>query len=148
MGPWLPFQMMAAGWVGLLSGLLPRWRGWLEVVMLAAFGLVLGVLYGLLMNLWFWPFARYGEGLSFEAGASTAQNLASYLRFYVATSVVWDLARGIATFLLMLLAGRPLLRALRRVSRLARFDAAARFVPHPDGVPSGPEATTILKGDP
>jgi energy-coupling factor transport system substrate-specific component len=146
-GPWLPFQMMAAGWVGLLAGLLPRWRGWLEVVMLAVFGLVLGIVYGLLMNLWFWPFARYGEGLSFEAGASTAHNLASYLRFYVATSVVWDLARGVATFLLMLLAGRPLLRALRRVSRLARFDATARFVPHADGVPSGPEATTSGEAD-
>jgi energy-coupling factor transport system substrate-specific component len=129
-GPWLPFQMMAAGWVGFASGSLPRLRGRAEVLALAALGFLLGLGYGLMMNLWFWPFAHYGEGLSFEPAATTAANLASYLRYYATTSVVWDLGRGVTTFLLLLLTGAPLLRALRRVSRLARFDARARFEPY------------------
>ncbi|KQY64576.1 MULTISPECIES: ECF transporter S component [unclassified Nocardioides] len=126
-GPWLPFQMMAAGWVGFLSGCLPRRQGRFEVVTLAVLGFGLGLLYGALMNLWFWPFGQYGDGLSFTEGASTATNLAAYARYYVTTSVVWDLARGIFTFLLVLLVGTPLLRALRRVSRLAAFNPDVRF---------------------
>jgi energy-coupling factor transport system substrate-specific component len=126
-GPWLPFQMMAAGWVGFVAGCLPRVRGRLEVLMMAVFGFVLGVVYGAMMNLWFWPFGHYGHAISFEAGASPAANLAHYARYYVTTSVVWDLGRGICTFLLLLLTGRPLLRALRRVSRLANFEAVATF---------------------
>lgn len=128
-GPWLPFQMMAAGWVGFLSGCLPRFRGRTEAVALAALGFALGLLYGLLMNLWFWPFTHYGDGISFEPDGSAVANLANYGRYYLTTSVVWDLGRAISTFVLLLLASRPLLRALRRVSRLARFDAAPRFEP-------------------
>lgn len=128
-GPWLPFQMMAAGWVGFASGCLPRIRGRGEVMMLAACGFVLGLVFGLLMNLWFWPFAHYGEGISFEPGEPAPVNLANYLRYYLVTSIVWDVGRAVTTFLILLLCGRPLLRALRRVSRLARFDARARFEP-------------------
>ena len=91
----------------------------------------LGLLYGALMNLWFWPFGLYGDRLSFEAGAAPAVNLANYARYYLATSVIWDFGRGIFTFLLLLLAGGPLLRALRRVSRLANFEASPSS-PHPD----------------
>ncbi|HSV37124.1 MAG TPA: ECF transporter S component [Nocardioidaceae bacterium] len=126
-GPWLPFQMMAAGWVGFLAGCLPGARGRSEVVMLAAQGFVLGVLYGALMNLWFWPFGRYGDGISFDPAAEALGNLANYAHYYVVTSVVWDLSRGIFTMLLILLVGAPLLRAFRRVSRLARFDADPIF---------------------
>ncbi|HET7689690.1 MAG TPA: ECF transporter S component [Nocardioidaceae bacterium] len=126
-GPWLPFQMMAAGWVGFLAGCLPPARGRTEVVLLAAQGFVLGVLYGALMNLWFWPFGRYGDGISFDPTAAAAENLLNYAHYYVVTSVVWDLSRGIFTLLLIVLVGAPLLRALRRVSRLARFDAQAVF---------------------
>jgi energy-coupling factor transport system substrate-specific component len=127
-GPWLPFQMVAAGWVGFAAGCLPgRPRGRTEVVLLATLGLVLGLAYGALMNLWFWPFAQYGEGLSFEATAGAAANAAAYARYYLATSLVWDLGRGVSSFVVLLLVGRPLLRALRRASRLAAFDAAPVF---------------------
>ncbi len=51
-GPWLPFQMFAAGWVGLLSGglgmVMPaRWVGTKgEVALLAVWGMVLGLGFG------------------------------------------------------------------------------------------------------
>ena len=141
-GPWLPFQMMAAGWVGFISGCLPRMRGRTEVVVLASLGFVLGLVYGALMNLWFWPFGVYGEGQSFEAGAGAPENLANYARYYLITSMIWDFARGIFTFLLVLLAGAPLLRALRRVSRLANFEAAPTFVPGAASASASSSATS------
>lgn len=131
-GPWLPFQMMVAGWVGFAAGSLPRARGRTEIALLAGLGFVLGLLYGAMMNLWFWPFGHYGDGISFEPGAAAPVNLANYARYYVTTSVIWDLGRAISTCLLLLLTGKPLLRALRRVSRLAAFDAVATFSPAPD----------------
>lgn len=136
-GPWLPFQMMAAGWVGFLAGCLPPVRRRLELVALAALGFVVGLFYGALMNLWFWPFGFYGDALSFVAGAAPLENLANYARYYVTTSAVWDLARANFTLLLILTLGTPLLRALRRVSRRAAFEAPVRFTDAPDpGLPA------------
>ena len=128
-GPWLPFQMMTAGWVGFLAGCLPRARGRLEIVLLAALGFIVGMFYGALMNLWFWPFGFYGDALSFVAGAPPVENLTNYARYYVTTSAVWDLARANFTLLLILLLGTPLLRALRRVSLRAAFAAPVSFEP-------------------
>lgn len=128
-GPWLPFQMMAAGWVGFASGCLPAVRGRAELVLLAATGLVTGVLYGVVMNLWFWPFGLYGDNLSYVPDGSVTSNVAAYARYWAATSSAWDLTRGVCTALLLLLLGRPLLRALRRVSRLANFEPAVQFEP-------------------
>jgi energy-coupling factor transport system substrate-specific component len=55
-GPWLPFQMLAASWVGLGAGLLPRRvRGRREVVVVALYAAAAGLGYGLVMDLSFWP---------------------------------------------------------------------------------------------
>ena len=57
-GPWLPFQMLAASWVGLGAGLLPgRVRGRREIAMLAGYGVIAAYAYGLLLNLSYWPYA-------------------------------------------------------------------------------------------
>ena len=49
-GPWLPYQMLGAAWVGLGAGLLPRVPARWEVPLLAAYGAVAGLLYGWLLN--------------------------------------------------------------------------------------------------
>jgi len=126
-GPWLPFQMIAAGWVGFFAGCLPPGRGRVEVLWLTAYSFVVGLAYGALMNLWFWPFAAFGPETSFVAGDAFTANLHRYLVFYVATSLPWDLGRSVLTAAVVLLAGSALLRALRRASRRAAFDAEARF---------------------
>ena len=56
-GPWLPFQMFAAGWVGLISGWLPRLEGRpvVEALMLAGWGMLFGFAFGVLMIVFFWP---------------------------------------------------------------------------------------------
>jgi energy-coupling factor transport system substrate-specific component len=126
-GPWLPFQMIAAGWVGFFAGCLPPSRGRLEVAWLAAYAFVVGLAFGLVMNLWFWPFASYGPETSFVVGDPFTANLSRYLLFYVTTSLPWDLGRAVLSFLVVVLAGTALLRALRRASRRAAFDAVAEF---------------------
>jgi energy-coupling factor transport system substrate-specific component len=126
-GPWLPFQMMAAGWVGFGAGCLPRAGGRAEVLLVAAYAFAAGLLYGLVMNIWFWPFASYGPETSFVAGDPLPANLARYGVFYLTTSLLWDLGRSVLSLVVVLLAGRSLLRALRRAGRRAAFDVPVVF---------------------
>ena len=129
-GPWAPFQMIAAGWVGFGAGCLPRASGRTERMMLAGYGLVVGLLFGLLMNLWFWPFLASGAPatMGFVPGDPVAANLSRYATFYLATSLGWDLPRGVLTAVLVMVAGRPVLASLRRGTRRAAFGATGTFV--------------------
>jgi len=125
-GPWLPYQMFAAGWVGLLSAWLPefpRHRRW-EPVMLAIWGAVLGLLFGVVMNVWFWPFISGGAqaDTTWQPGMALWPTLRNYLTFYVATSLWWDVGRAGGNALLLLLFGGPILRVLRRFRKRFRFD--------------------------
>jgi energy-coupling factor transport system substrate-specific component len=122
-GPWTPFQVFAAGWFTLGAALLPRASGWPERLMLAAYGLVAALAYGAVMNLWFWPFLSSGLPAAslFVPGDPVADNLSRYALFYVATSLGWDLPRGLLTAGLCLVAGRPVGVSLRRGVRRARL---------------------------
>ncbi len=127
-GPWLPFQMVAAGWFALLAGVLPQIRGKAEIAMLMAYGAAGSLAYGFLMNLSFWPWALgQGSELSFVAGAPLSENLGRWFAFNIATSLGWDIPRAVLTAVLTLLAGPVLLRAVRRATRRAAFDAPVRF---------------------
>ncbi len=129
-GPWLPFQMMAAGWFAMGAGLLPQIRGRAEIAMLVVYGALASLLYGLLMNLSFWPWALGADsGLSFVPGAPLAENLGRWVAFTLATSLGWDIPRAVLTGVLTLLAGPLLLRAVRRATRRAAFGAPVRFEP-------------------
>jgi energy-coupling factor transport system substrate-specific component len=59
-GPWTPFQMLAWGLVGLLSGCLPR----LPRVVMAAWGAVAAMLFGLIMDAWLWAAFAYPRELA------------------------------------------------------------------------------------
>ena len=132
-GPWLPFQMIAAAWVGCGAGLLPRARGRREVVLVTAYGAIAAMLYGLAMNLWFWPFAAgfADTSISFVPGAPPGENLARWLAFSVATSWGFDIPRALLTGVLLALLTRPALAALRRAARRAAFTAPVAFHPAP-----------------
>lgn len=140
-GPWLPFQMFGAAWIGLGAGCLPALRGRAEVVLLAAYATVAGLVFGFLMDLTVWPFltgvgtftgggtvngaapAGAGpSGLSFVPGAPLTDNLAAFARFAIATSLGWDVLRGVTLAVVTLLTGRAVLLALRRTARRAAFD--------------------------
>ena len=116
-GPWTPFQMFACAWVGAGAGLLPRRvRGWAEIAMLCVYGAAASYVFGLLLNLWFWPFAiGSGTAISYVPGAPIGQNLGSFLLYSLVTSSAgWDTLRAITTIVGLVLVGRPVLAALRR----------------------------------
>jgi energy-coupling factor transport system substrate-specific component len=128
-GPWLPYQMFSAGWVGLLSGWLPRLEGSprAEALMIATWGLILGMAFGVLMNIWFWPylFTPGESGMYWQAGLGLGETLQRYAVFYTFTSLWWDLARGIGNFALLLVFAAPILRLLRRFQRRFFFEVIA-----------------------
>jgi len=128
-GPWLPFQMLAAGWVGLFAGCLPRASGRLEIWLLAAYGALAGLLYGAITDLWFWPFTTSGMSaqISYVPGGDWLTQAHHFGAFYLATSLGWDVPRAVANAALVLLAGRPVLLALRRAARKAAFGVPAEF---------------------
>jgi len=126
-GPWLPFQMIAAAWVGLGAGLLPRCRGRREVVLLAGYGAASALAFGLLMNLWFWPFITTEGSIAFVAGDPITQNLGRLLAFTLATSWGFDIPRAVGNALLIAALGAPALRTLRRAHRVAAFGAVPTF---------------------
>ena len=136
-GPWLPFQMLALSWMGAGGGfvglLTRRLDPRVEVLALAVYAWSWGSLYGAIMNLWFWPFAR-GGALDWHPGLDLAQTLDRYWQFYVATSLGWDAAAATANAILVLLTGLVLMRSLRRFAH--RLDPAVEFTPLDEEVAS------------
>ncbi|HVB94455.1 MAG TPA: ECF transporter S component [Acidimicrobiales bacterium] len=123
-GPWLPFQMFGAAWMGFGAGCLPPAQGRAELTMLAAYAAVSAVVYGTLLNLWFWPFgAGTTTTFSFSPGAGGLANLHRFIFFDLTTSLGFDITRAVTNATLVFLLGRPVLAALRRASRRAAFDA-------------------------
>jgi len=118
-GPWLPFQMLGAGWVGMTAGWLPRsWSPRARVAAITVFGAAWGLLFGALMNLWFWPFAAPGvetdAGLYWSPDLGVAETVSRYAHFYVVTSLPFDLFRAAGNVALVVLFGGPVLRLLER----------------------------------
>ena len=125
LGPWLPYQMLGAGWVGMSAGWLPKPAAIrIRVVLLAGFGAVWGFVFGALLNLWFWPFSAPGAGsdagLYWNPGLGAMEAIDRYLRFYAVTSFGYDAARAVGNVVLTLVLGAPLLLVLERFQ--SRFD--------------------------
>lgn len=144
-GPWLPFQMLCSAWIGMGAGLLPRRvTGKAEIAMLVAYGIVVAYAFGLLMNMWFWPFITgaevdyYAGPLSYVPGAPIGENLHRFLIFTLLTSTAgWDTGRAITNTVAILLVGPALLATFRRAARRASFGARPTFGPRSDD--SAPE---------
>lgn len=114
-GPWTAYQMFATGWVGAGAGLLFGKTRRFERLLLAFYGVISAYLFGLLLNLWFWPVAITGASVSYEPGASGLENLVSFLLFSLASSTLtWDTVRAVSVGVGLLVLARPALRALER----------------------------------
>ncbi|WP_348537279.1 ECF transporter S component [Nocardioides sp. 1609] len=131
-GPWLPFQMLCAAWVGMGAGLLPRRvlgrevRGRWEIAVLAAYGVVAAYLFGALMNLSSWPFLLgvavpgHDGNLSFDPAAGVGENLRTFGVYTLITSTgSFDTGRAITTAVAVVVLGPAVLTTLRRASRRA-----------------------------
>jgi energy-coupling factor transport system substrate-specific component len=119
-GPWLPFQMLALGWMGGGAGLVGRvTRAWpmsARVVALVAYGWIWGFLYGAIMNLEFWPFAISSGPLSWHPGLSFGATVRRYRSFYLATSLAWDAAGAFTNAVLIAVTGKAILTGMARVA--------------------------------
>ena len=131
-GPWLPYQMLTAGWVGMSAGWLralglPGARegrlGRVEHALLSAAGFSWGLLFGAITNLYFWPYAQGPVSQTWSAGLSLGETLARFGAFYAATSLPWDMARAVGNVALLLPLAVPTVRALTRFRRRFRFQA-------------------------
>ncbi len=124
-GPWMPYQMLASAWVGLIAGLLPQLRGRAEIAMLAAYGVAAGYLAGLLLNLSFWPFSLDpGSGIAYQPGAAFVVQWHRYLVFDATTSLGWDTGRAVTNLVAIVVTGPAILATLRRAARRANFAQA------------------------
>ena len=136
-GPWTPFQIFACAWVGAGAGLLPRRvRGKAELWMLCGYGVLASYLFGLLTNLWFWPFAvGAGTGISYVPGAPLGTNLSSFLLYSLVTSTAgWDTLRAITTIIGIAVVGRAILAALRRVKPVSSVGGQAAQAHRPGSI--------------
>lgn len=125
-GPWLPYQMLCSAWIGLGAGLLPRARGKAEIALLAAYGVVVSYLYGLLLNLQGWPLLAgvaipgHHEQLAFDPAAGLGASLVTFVKYTLITSTTsYDTGRAITTALAITLLGGAVLTTLRRAARRA-----------------------------
>ncbi|MEI2640702.1 MAG: ECF transporter S component [Microthrixaceae bacterium] len=128
-GPWLPFQMLAAGWVGMGAGMLPKVRGRAEIALLALYGIVAAFAYGFVMNMWFWPFSIGTDTqLSYVPGDAVISNLHRFVLYTIGTSTLgWDIGRAVTNAVAIALLGPAVLVTLRRAVRRAAFDSPATF---------------------
>lgn len=126
-GPWLPYQMLIAAWVGMGAGLLPRRvRGRAEIALLVAYAVVAAYLFGALMNLSGWPFLLgvavpgYDSELSYVPGAPLLENLRRFGIYTLLTSTGgWDTMRAISNAVAIVVVGPAVLAVLRRANRRA-----------------------------
>ncbi len=119
-GPWLPFQMFTAGWIGLTAAWLRA--GQHELTRLAIFSFGWGLLYGAIINLYSWPFLGGDPAMSWAAGTSPGNGVTRYATYYLITSLGPDLLRAVGNAVLILALAGPLLKVFRRFR--TRFEYA------------------------
>lgn len=130
-GPWLGYQVFAAAWIGMAAGMLPgkKLRGRKEIALLVLFGIFASELFGIWMDLQFWPWALGANTqLSYLVHGSIAQNLSRFITFHFASAMAWDVPRAIFTTILLLLSGKAVLSALRRTKTRAAFVQPIEFI--------------------
>jgi energy-coupling factor transport system substrate-specific component len=123
-GPWLPYEMMGCGLVGLFAGLAGLRRSgpvtWRDIAVLATVGAITGFAYGALLDVWDWTtFYRDTPNFGWQPGLSFAAASARFGRFYLTTSLVYDGFRAAGNVLAVIFLGAPVLAGLIRMR--ARF---------------------------
>ncbi len=130
-GPWLGYQLFAAAWIGLAAGLLPgrdKLRGKAELTLLIIFGVVASELFGILMDLQFWPWSLgTATSLSYLVHGDLHENISRFFTFHFATAMAWDVPRALFTSLLLALSAQSVLAALRRTQTKAAFMQPIEF---------------------
>ena len=132
LGPWLPYQMLAAAWVGMGSGYLGRLSrrsaSRFGIAVLCCYGGIAGLAYGLLLDLWEWPLllGPASSQLSWVPGLAVSELIRRFGGFYLATSLVYDAFRAAGNIILIAVLGRAVITALDRFRRRFLVNWTAR----------------------
>ncbi len=126
-GPWVPYQVFAVGWVGVAAGLAGHWRapspGWRDIIVLAVVGALMGWVYGALLDITDWvPVYRGNPTLGWQPGMAPVSALLHFGRFYLLTSLAYDTFRAVGNAVMVLVFGAPVLAALMRLRARLRFE--------------------------
>lgn len=139
LGPWLPYQLFAAGWVGAAAGLAGRRRvgrpGRRDVVVLSVVGVAAGYGYGVAMDIWNWTFYQSSPTLGFHPGMAAGVAAAHFGRYYLVTSLAYDSFRAGGNAVMVAALGAPVLVALARVRSRLRTEIVA--LPDPPAAGGG-----------
>jgi energy-coupling factor transport system substrate-specific component len=127
MGPWVPYQIFAIGWVGVAAGLAGRWRGqipgWRDLIVLALVGTVMGWVVGVLLDITDWiPVYRGNPTLGWQPGMDPGTAIVHFGRFYLLTSLAYDTFRAVGNAVMVLTFGPPVLAALARFRSRLSFE--------------------------
>ena len=130
-GPWLPFQMLAAGWIGFFAGFIGALAGNLRITLQRALLMFIGaassLFFGALMDLQLWPWlAGIDLQLSYSAANSIPENLERFLTFHLATALAWDIPRAITTMTLIGFTSIPIIKSLERAKTKLNFTLRAK----------------------
>lgn len=128
-GPWLAYQSFAAAWIGLGVAIIPRsLRGRKEILALIIYGVFAAQFFGIAMDLQFWPwYLGVDSQLSYIPGGQFSENLQRFFTYHFLSALAWDIPRAIFTSILIAIAGKPVLGALRRAHTRARFLTPIEF---------------------
>jgi len=127
LGPWVPYQLFAVGWVGLVAG----WAGSLrrggrptavDIALLAGVGAVTGIAFGVVMDVWNWTFYAGSPQLGWHSDLAPGPALARFVRYYLVTSLGYDSFRAVGNALVVILVGLPILAGLRRIGRRFKLE--------------------------
>ncbi len=126
-GPWVPYQVFAVGWVGVAAGVAGHWRapspGLRDLLLLAVVGAVMGWVFGALLDITDWvPVYRGNPTLGWQPGMAPATALLHFGRFYLLTSLAYDTFRAVGNAVMVLALGAPVLAALMRLRARLRFE--------------------------
>jgi len=137
-GPWVPYETFAVGWVGAAAGLAgdlvrraaPARETWaprrIDIVALVGVGVVTGFAYGALTDIWGWvAFYRGVENVGWIPRMAPLDSIAQFGRYYVLTSVYWDAFRAAGNAIAILALGTPVLMALGRLRARLGYEIVA-----------------------
>jgi energy-coupling factor transport system substrate-specific component len=125
LGPWVPYQLFAVGWVGAVAGLVGLRRAGrrpsrTDVLLLAGVGIASGFGFGAVMDIWNWTFYYSSPQIGWSSHLAPLTALEHFAKYYLVTSVEYDAFRAGGNALMVAIFGLPVLAALHRLSRRFR----------------------------